>query len=344
MAGLYDDDTSATHDKRDVSNSYILLNPAETPFVTMAPKGRKPKQSIIEWPVRKLGDPQNVAVADGVDYDKDADSTNNEANKKMLYGRLQKIRRGTNIGDIAQEANEQYGGITDLYADNIEEMVTLTKQDMELTCLSLADSAQTIVSGKPKPATRGFGKWLGVGGATADAQCPIDATVATPAGSLKDRATASAVTEDDIRAVMASIWTARRRNGNFKAFVTANMKMRMSDFGKTGDTTSTTVPLRRFNASQDDKTISLDVQFYEGDFGKLALIPHPFLPKRVDGVTDKVHMYLVDMDFVEINMVRNPRHVKLEDRGGGPNGFVDAIFVNSVLNPQAHGCIYTSVA
>jgi hypothetical protein len=121
------------------------------------------------------------------------------------------------------------------------------------------------------------------------------------------------------------------------------MKMRFGDFGKTGDTTGSTVPIRRFNSNQSD-TIKLDVQFYEGEFGRMTLIPHVFLPKRVDGTTDKVHLYIADMNYTEISMVRTPRHKELPDLGGGRNGFVDAMFVHSLLNPQAHGACYTSVA
>ena len=342
MATLLNDATSSSHNIKDVSGPFQILNPALTPSASQARKGRTPRKTIIATHFKTLPTARNQPISDGEVVAGNSAILNNESAKGMLQARFQKIRREVGVGDIAQEVTVQYGGITDLYKDNVKDQITGLKLDMELICLSNNDSLAETVSSQPRYWTRGLCKWLSIGGDPSD--LPIPAAAKCPTANKITRATPAVMTEDDFRNICASIWGARHEMASLTAYCTATAQLRVSDFGRCDESaTSTRIPIRQFNSNKSD-TMEVSVKFYNSDFGRIKLVPHVSLPKMSNGTSDFVHILGIDSEYTEINEVRAPRFKDLEDRGGGPNGFIDAIFVNNCLNPQAHGAIHATYA
>jgi len=375
MAQLGDAGTWAGGKVRDVSERMLSLTASKQPYNAMVKKGRRIFNSTPEWPFEAeptadttpLADAAAVTSAEFADY---------ESLFGMLQGRAVWHRRAFGIGKKAQAMTHQHGGTKDKFKQYGVITMKAFNRDLEAINLGTQDSWTETVSGQARTQTRGLFRWLGCEATPTDLSIPTAARC--PAGNkITNRATASAVTEDDVRNVMKSIAdTTKRTDGSFVLFCTTGLKATFSGFAYSQSNNSNAVmPLRRFNQNAGDKTIMLDVTAYEGDFGKLKLHPHFDLPNGINGTISSyatvyaatsdngygrtaaeqkmdaahvasvaVHGYLVDLDAVELNMVQGAQMGTLPDDGSGPRGYVDAIWVHSVLNPQRHGAFYYKTA
>lgn len=333
MPDLIDNTISSTFRIRDVSNSFALARAEENPLSSMVPRGPKPKSSLYEFPFKQRHTPSDNAISDGVDV-ADAEVINNESNKHMLQGRVQKSRVVVGVSDMAEELGEEYAVSGGLLADNVSDGLVLARENLEFTLLKDTDS-QPYSSTTVPMRMRGLPHWIRN---TAQAELPVPSAARTPAENLSlSKATAAAVTEDNVRAIMQSIATTARRTGNWDVFVSPAFKAVISAWSRTGEVSATTAPLRRFNANAKDSTMTLNIQVYESDFGKLRLHVHYSLPATV-------HALIVDMTQVKLRPVRPPTLKPLEYRGGGHRRMIEYIYGLEVSNPQAHGRITSAAA
>lgn len=341
MANVLDHDISATLRVRDVSRSFTLARAVDTPFSVMVKKGRKPKSTLYEWPFRDRFTATDEGIGDGQDVAA-GDINNNEANKTMIQGRVQKAWVGYGVGDIAQEFVEEYGGINDLLADNAVDAMALAKEKMEVMFLKNGDSrAGTGSTTATSNLTRGLTHWIRSANPGGSPDLPIPTMALTPAGNIiTGKAAATDVTEDNFRAVMKSVATAaRKRRFTWDVFCSPDLKEVFSNFTRSvvvdnSSAAATTVPLRSFNANQADNKITLDVTLYESDFGVLRIHPHFMLPSGV-------HCLIVDMEHVAARPGRPPRTFELPYNGGSHRKVIDFIYGLEVSNPQCHGKITT---
>jgi len=333
MPDLLDSTISSTFRIRDVSNSFALARAEENPFSSMAPRGPKPKSSLYEFPWKQRHTPTDNAISDGVDVE-NAEVINNEANKYMLQGRVQKSRVVVGVSDMAEELGEEYAVSGGLLADNVADGLVLARENLEVTLLKNSDSSPYTDSANPMR-MRGLAHWIRN---TAQAELPVPSAARTPTGNLLlSQANATDVIEDEVRTIMQSIASTARRTGNWDVFVSPAFKAVISGWARTGDASATTAPLRRFNANAKDSTMTLNIQVYESDFGKLRLHVHYSLPSGV-------HALIVDMTQVKLRAVRPPTLKPLEYRGGGHRRMIEYIYGLEVSNPQAHGRITTAAA
>ncbi len=333
MAYLLDHQTSGNSGLRvrDVRKAFIMVDAEHNPVTSMCAKGEAPRNSIIEWVLRNVAKATNTdGVLDGVEVSA-SDFQNFEGHKALLQGRLQKIREAIGVGDIAESTTSQYGMAgASLFKEAT--MMALQKLRSKMEAVTIADKDSVPQDNSTAFVTRGLAHWIGKAGS---GDLPLaTAFTRTPAASIyttaNDDDTADVITEDDVRAVMRSIFETTKRKGSWYLFCSTTFKEVFSNFARTGEVSSTTAPLRRFVGDQSTSEIKLDVQRYTGDWGTLTLIPHLDLPTKVFGL-------LLDMNQIKLRMVRNARFKELEDRGGGPNGFCDAIMAVGCENPTAHG-------
>jgi hypothetical protein len=218
-------------------------------------------------------------------------------------------------------------------ADNVADGLVLARENLEVTMLKDADS-QPYSSTTVPMKMRGLAHWIR---AAAQAELPVPSAARTPATNLLLGTAVTAVNEDSVRTIMQSIATTARRTGNWDVFVSPAFKAIISNWSRTGDATALLAPLRRFNANSKDSTMTLNIQVYESDFGKLRLHVHYSLPAGV-------HALIVDMSQVKLRAVRPPTLKPLEYRGGGHRRMIEYIYGLEVSNPQAHGRITTAAA
>jgi len=367
MAKLGDAATWSGGKIRDVSQHLLELNRLEQPYNAMVKKGRRVFNSTPEWPFIGIPAAETTPLADGAAV-ADSEFVDFESLHGMLQGRATWKRRSYGIGKVAQAMTQQYGSIKDKKKQYAMLCMKALGRDMEVINLGSQDSYTETVSSQPRTQTRGLYRWLG--GTATPVDLSIPSAARTPAGSrISTRATAAAVLESDIRDVMKSIAdTSRSTDGDYVLLCDTSLKAAFSNFAYSqSNSTNSVMPLRRFNSDASTKTIMLDVTHYESDFGKLKLMPHFDLPngsssyatayaaasdnglgrteaaQKMDAalaVSLKVYGYLIDLNATELNMVQAPVLQELANDGGGPRGYVDAIWVHSVLNPQRHGMFY----
>lgn len=334
MAVLLDGDLSAVQRVRDVSSVFTLARAVENPVSTMIKKGPKPRSSLFENPFKQRITPTDSAVADGVDV-QDSEIINNEANKAMLQGRLQKGRVAIGVSDLASEFGDEYAA-SNLLADNLADGIIAARENLEVTVLKLGDSQ--AYGGTSQPAkTRGFGSWLRTANPAGSPDLPINSLALTPSGNINS--TISDVTtlkDTTFNAVMQSIATAARMKGTWHVFLSADATAVVDQWTRMGDVTSTTTSLRRFNTDMADGTVTMEVRFYVTSFGKLIFHTHYSMPTGV-------HCYIINMDHAQLRPGYAPRTREIPYLGGAYKRIIEYVYGLMVDNPRAHGKITNGV-
>lgn len=335
MSALLDKNINPQLRRRDVGNTFTVARAEETPVSSTIKKGTKPKSTLFEWPFKIRHTPSDNAVADGVDV-ADGDIVNNESNKKMIQGRVQKGRVAFGVSDMAEELGEEYAVSGGLLADNRTDALVLAKENMEVTLLKTGDSQAHIDNNNPMK-TRGICSFARTAN-PADPDLPVPAIALTPAGNIiTGKAAATDITEENLLDVLQSIATACRQMKTVHVFASPALRRVISSWMKFAPEAAGKVLVRRFsNDVKDGKAaeITVTVDRITCDFGKFFLHTHFSLPAGI-------HCVIVDMEMVQIRPVRTPKLTKLEYRGGKYTEFFEYILGLQVDNPQCIGKITT---
>jgi len=317
---------------RDVRQTFVQLIAMETPVTSQMGKAPRPMSTTPEWPIKTFAAPSSAGVIEGVAPDYSSVGENNLANKTMLLGRFQKLGRFPYVSEETKLMVKQYAVPTDAMQDNVKDKGLELHRDLEYTLLSDNESVPAA-AGATASKTRGIPRWVSYDdNRFTDAATTPVIGYRTPSGSiLISKSTASAVTETNINAVIASVATARKRtDGNWLGICTPLMKQQFTSFTRLDPAYTTSVlPVRRFN-QKDDQTITMNVTMYDSDFGPIKLLTSFWLDSTV-------HFLMLDMDMVEIGYAKAPTYKLLPDDGASDRGLWNAIIVAECLNPQAHG-------
>lgn len=308
MSMLTDGDISATQRVRDVSKVFTLTRAEDLPVSTMIRKGPRPISTLYERPYKKPHTPSNNAVLDGQDV-QSSEFINNEANKFMLQGRLQKSRVAIAVSDLAQEFGEEYAAKS-LLADNLGDALQLARESLEIELIDTQDSRPQGGGGASNPALmRGAANWIRTAN-PANPDLPVPTDILTPSASVLTGKTAATTAESDFAGVMKSIAETARMKGNWDVFVSPDLMSYIDRWSKIGDATTTTVPLRRFNTGMKDGEIVMEVRFYQTSFGRLRFHVHYYLPTGV-------HCLILKMDSMDMRPGYPIRTRDLPYQGGG---------------------------
>lgn len=312
---LTDGDLSQTQRVRDVSSVFTYTRAEDCPFSTMVKKGSRPKSTLYERPYKKPHTPSNNAVLDGQDV-QDSEFRSNEANKFMLQGRLQKSRVGISISDLAQEFGEDYAAVN-LLADNMKDGLQLARESLEVELIDTQDSRPQGGGGPSNPSLmRGAANWFRTAN-PANPDLPIPSDILTPSGQIVSGvASASTITEANFAAIMKTIATTARMKGNWDVFISPDLASAIDTWTKLSETTTTALPLRRFNTDMKSGEIVMEVRFYQTTFGRLRFHVHYFLPTGV-------HCLIVNMDRIEMRPGYPIRVRELPYQGGGTKRIIE---------------------
>lgn len=334
MPVLDDSGISGVQRIRDVSRAFTLSRAEEFAFTSMARKGPKPKSTLYEWPYKTRFSPSDNAVLDGQDV-QSAEFINNEANKSMLQGRVQKSRVALGVSDLAQEFGEEYAA-EDLLADNLKDGLILARESMEVSCLKDGNSCpmNDPVFG-PAAHMRGLTNWIQSSNVGTD--LPIPAAALCPAGNIVSGIAIGAlnnVTDTTFNGIMQSIATAAFMKGVWDVFVSPAMMAVIDGYSNMGQTSGSSVPLRRFNKDMEDTTITMEVRMYQTSFGKLRFHLHYNLPTNVWAL-------IVQMEHVAIRPGYPIRTRPLPYLGGANKRIIEWVIGLAVTNPRSMGKITT---
>ena len=314
--------------REDLRDIISLADVRERPLLAMAMKLEAPKNMTVQWQVDAYDDPStDNAVADGVDVKSFGDKAKNRA---LLSNYAQKFRKAWMVGDIAENISNVAGLSGGEAAEALEHCIEEIGRDIEYTLCS-ENGAQLEVDEDTPYKTRGLAKWLtdGTTRSSHDTVLPIPAAYRIPTASVESTST---VTEALLNTVLTSVYSQWGKSADMTLIAGTTLKSAISGFTMAEGSTDNkaAMSIRSFDSSLDGKTIVRSITRYVGDYNTINIIPSLLLP----GVS---YGYVIPPDFVGVAFGRQPRARQLEDQGGGPRGYVDAIVALVVKNPTVFG-------
>jgi len=311
---------SVAGNREDLSDIVTLLEPESTPLVSMAKKGNA-TGTFFEWQCDDLSTAAFAGVLEGEDASSFDDKA---ANRAKLGNYVQKLRRTYAVSDLQEIVDT--AGVASEYANAESKAVRELKRDLEAAVCSAQD--RDADDGTDPYKTRGMLKWLGVGGQPAD----------VPAGFQNvANDTTGTQTETTFNAVLQELYEANGMPGGQLTLIAGpGLKREISNFARQEGTT--TALNYQVTQSAESKKISLTVNFYEGDFGNVAIVPSVFVNRTSGSATiDADAGLLIDPEYVGIHMLKAESTSELENRGGGRRGFADLVAGLACYSPKAHG-------
>ena len=307
--------------REDLTDVLTILEPESTPFVSMAKKAAA-SGTFFEVQVDDLA----VASFDGVNEGEDVTSFDNKAaNRARIGNYVQKFRRTYAVSDIQEIVDT--AGVASEFANAESKAVREIKRDMEAAFCSSQDRQADSGAGSPYK-TRGMFKFLGVGGQPSDIPAAFQNVANDTTGTQ---------TETTFNSVLQELYEANGMPGGQLTLIAGpTLKKEISDFARQEG--STTALSFQVTQPAESKKITLSVNFYEGDFGNVAIVPSTLLNRTSGSSTiDKDAGLLIDPEYVAIHTLKAESNSELENQGGGRRGFCDVIAGLAVHSPKAHG-------
>lgn len=327
MAALFE--RSQVGKREDLADYISLVDAKDTPIVSMAPKGNKPGNTLLQW----QADNMPAAVTTGsVDGDDVSAYENLNSGRAVISNYIQVFQRAIRVSPLSVDVSV-VAGLRDELAGMVAKGIKLLKRDMEATVSSNNDAQAD--NGTVPYLTKALGTWISTSGGST---LQVPSAYRTPSASIATTATAS-LTETNIQAVLTSIYG---QTGQFKEYdgvVGTNLKRAFSNllFTTSLSTTSTVgvtgaggTAIRTFSRDANSDAYIASVDIFEGDFGRIKLHPSLFMPDADNG-------YVLDMELLELRYTNLPEVTELPDAGGGPARLIKAVAGLVVKNPLGLG-------
>ena len=319
MAGLVE--RSQSLKREDLSDLLTEVDKKAVPFVSMARKGSAPRNSLVEWGLDAYPAVRTTPVVDDADessYENLSSDRQKAQNYVQIFQRAPKVSRLSNLtSDVAGVGYKQE------MARSIAKALVMVKRDMEATFLGNNDA-------QADNGTIGYGtKAANIiistsGGSTLQ----IPSGFRTPSASINADSTQVNLTEEEIRAILKSIWNQTGENNkSFTGICGSSVKNTVSQMTlyrpAAGDGGTKTVYIQS-NRDAADATLTSGVDVLDTDFGKITLHLDSFI--RTDSSTaGPLTLYIFNMDNIEIKYASQPSFRELPDLGGGPRGLVESV-------------------
>jgi len=324
--------TTVKGQREDLSDAMVLIEPGDTPLFSMCKKASEPKNVLFQWAADNYATPQTGGVLANADVTSFDDE---HANRELLAGRVQKVRRSFQVDDLVENVAD-LAGVGRKQAFNKAGAKALVELKTDIEAIMGSDNDSQVESGAAPYKTRGIGEWIKAT-AQSDLATAVPAAFRTPAASINTTVTTS-LTESNVIDVLESMFKVRKAKKNYDLVCGTALKRAFTNFIRiqTGSPNVMST-VRTFSSDVESKKIVNSIDIYEGDFGSLSLHVSTYLANGAAAAVSAARGYVCDMDLISIGFNRKPRMEELEDRGGGRRGFVDAIFGVAVANPQVLG-------
>jgi hypothetical protein len=291
--------------REELSDLITNVDAKETPITSMARRGSKPGNTTFRWQVDRNPDPSvELGILDGKDVDPTNPSTNPDFKQYTLGYRtevennIHMFRRAVHVSNLTQDILN-IAGVKDELSRQLAKATIDLKRSMEITFTS--DILPAIDDGTTPYRTRCLTAWIKKDKATAATNADkygvqnqqiraIDENFVTPESSIIGTGTdVTTLNENTVQDLMTSVYEQTGQFKNHEAVVGTKLKRQFTELVYTtrapaspgGANPSGVRSTRDANAD----TIKASVDYFEGDFGKLALIPSQFLHAGVNPYT-----------------------------------------------------------
>jgi hypothetical protein len=288
-----------------------------------------------EWSV----DDEAEDKPEGVSDEKDEDEFEDAFEKyDMLEMYIMQFRRGVKVGLFAQMVAENSGiPRGKAMAKSVAKYIKRLAKDIEMRILGEAECQKG--KGNIPYEWRGLFRWAQ---ATAQSVLPVPENYRPAAAAIITNAWADISSGAAGEEILGNGLQARyERKGAGKDLVGicgTQLKRAISKMTTYDEVDATVTPLRRYN--EDPERLRQKVDVIMSDFGTIKLQTSIFI--NVQGANGKADRYsdaarrrgiFVDMGDLQLSHTEKEKFHKLEDKGGGPRGFVRAINLLKVCDP-----------
>lgn len=319
--------------REDLTDFLTILEPEDTPKLSMFNKTPRPTQFYQEWQADNLLPVSFTGVLEG----QDASAFTNAAVNRGRFGNfVQKFQRTWAVSDILEASD--VAGVSDEKANAKTKKMRELKRDIEAAIGS--DNEMQADNGTVPYLMRGLGKWIQ---STAQSTNPVPTLYLTPSASI-DTTTSTLVTESTFNAVFQSIYEVNGGKRAYMLFAGPLFKKAVSLFQRVTGSSGTTQTYQVTQAA-DQHQIDLHVDLYNGDFHTVTVIPDLF-----NGLTStsqsastfitaqsRMRSYVIDPELVGISYMIGMTNMDLPDQGAGPRGLIKSVPTLMVKNPKGLG-------
>lgn len=346
-------DTGVSNSNREqLLDITTVLAPRQAPVYGMLPK-QAAKSDLVEWTLDKLADANaNNAVLEGVDitsFDQQFGSI------ARLDNRLQHFRETFNVS----KKQEVIDSVTPVRLQEAEEKAT-SQLLRHIEASICSDNSGTAGSATVAGKMRGLGAWIQHDGVTnqwngsanvdtelggngitdhtgTDFATPVSSILQTSATATKDLvAPRGNLTESAFNGILTSIFEESGEMQDLTLVAGTGVRNTIiEEFTRVGTGNTATNVKTQFN-QDDGEEVNYNVEFFRGPFGTVSIVSAN--PKCLDSGS----AYFLDASALAYAEALDVGSTMLEDAGGGPRGYVDAMGTLICKAPHALGKIVTA--
>jgi hypothetical protein len=322
---------------QEVGDVIIMPVSDQAPFARLLKRGKKPANMLSEWPMQLPQDRGFAGIVDGLDqttYDKTT------RDKAEAYGMILRSR-GWMVSQLANVTEAHGVGAKEKAkqkADDATEFALMLEKQLLANVDTRAEAGGGVTY-----RSRGAAYWLQNG---AYGVKPIEAGYRVPTAcdftSPLDEFDAV-----DMEAMVEAAAIARKKPVDLVGYVGLKLKARMSSWAQRVTTVANVTELARTTLQPSDDKLKFSVNFFEFDGGMVKAIPSFYLgyDETTGAMTDysaRSGLFL-NMDMWELSFLQPIRSVELEDKGGGPRGFHDGIYILKCACPLGQLRVWTQL-
>ncbi len=262
----------------DVLDFITNISPMDTVFTSAIGKTTA-ESTKHEWPQDELDAPQDNAEIEGADIDAAA-----IVPPTMEDNYTQILTKSFKISDTAERV-KKYGRKSEIKYQTAKKLKEIAK-DIEFAAInSTAKNAGTAGTARRMMGANGF--------------------ITTNVGGYAAYANTNALTEDMFNDGMQGAW---EEGGDVNcAIVSPKQKREISAFDGYNTLTK--------NTDADNKKLIASVDYYEGDFGSVAVKAHRYLTKTTDTGNIYSDAYILDTDLWKLSTLGATKTEKLAKTG-----------------------------
>lgn len=314
---------SASGNREQLLDLTTVLAPRQAPIYGMLPK-QAATADLVEWTVDNLRDAvADNAVVEGADVGATGGDSfvGQFGSLTRLGNRLQHFRDTFNVS----KKQELMDSVTPVRIQEAEEKAaSQVLRDIE-TSLASDNSAVTGTSSAGGQ-FRALGQWIS-NSPTADDVTAVPTSFKTPAESVLADDTA-ALSESAFNGVLTSIFEQTGEQQDLVLVAGTQVRNSIIDGFTRVSPTATT-----FNQG-DGSDVNYNVEIFQGPYGIVKIISAN--PKTLP---DQKRAYLLDPSLLGYAEAMSMGSTMLEDQGGGPRGYIDAMGTLLCKGPNGLGKI-----
>lgn len=311
-----------------------VLSPRQAPVYGLLPKS-KATADLVEWTVDDLATPADNAVIEGADltYGLNDEAAQKFGSLKRLDNRLQHFRKSF----MVTKKQEVLDSVTPVKLQQAEEKATSELlRDIEKAICS--DQGSVVGTGSVAGQLRGLGKWITNNASIGDASTELG-DFKTPQASIHgldygttDGGSTGDLTESEFANILASIFNETGEMQDLHLVADTALRNHIVDeFTRTNGTASQV----RYN-QDSGAVVEYNVEMFNGPFGVVKILTAN--PKCMPGSLND-RGYLLDPSLLGWAEALPTGSTMLEDQGGGPRGYVDAMGTLICKGPKGLGKI-----